>query len=309
LIAEGSAGSAALSRVLADEGFAVTHVDDGRAALDRMRQGFMDVAILDRDLPGIGGTEVCRLARRDQSTRLLPVLLLLPDGGSSEERLEGIGAGADQIVSMPIDVSELVARICRLVRQKRYTDDFELAASVMTTLSSIIEARERYSEGHCHRMANHCAVLGRRIGLSGEEIHVLRRGAFLHDIGMVAVSDAVLLKPARLNAKERALVESHTLIGETIISNLRSLQPVRGIVRHHHERRDGSGYPDGLRGDDIPQSAQIVGIVDVFEAMTSPRPYRKSVSPNDALAMLRRQTEKGYHRPDLFQEFANIIAA
>lgn len=309
LVAGNGGDSAVLSELLARDGFAVTHVNDGWAAVDHLKRGSLDVAMLDQDLPGLGGTEVCRRAKRDQDTRLLPVVLLLPDCGSPEERLEGIEAGVDQIVSTPIDVRELIAKVRALVRQKRYTDDFELAASVMTTLSIMIEARDRYSEGHCHRMANYAAALGRRIGLSGEEIHVLRRGGFLHDIGMLAIPDAVLLKPAGLDAEERALIQSHTVIGETLISNLRSLQPVRSIVRHHHERRDGSGYPDGLRGEDIPLPAQIVGLVDVFEAMTSPRPYQRTVSPQDALAVLRRQVKKGWHREDLFDEFVRIIQA
>jgi putative two-component system response regulator len=307
LVAGNGPATAVLSDLLARNGFAVTHVSDGWAALDRLRDGRPDVAMLDHDLPGLDGAEVCRRAKRDQRTRLLPILLRLPDCGSAEERLGGIEAGADQIVSSPIDLRELTAKLRVLIRQKRYTDDFEVAASVMTTLSTMIEARDRYTEGHCHRMANHAATLGRQMGLSGEEIHVLRRGGFLHDIGMLAIPDAVLLKPSGLANDERALIQSHTVIGESLISNLRSLQPVRGIVRHHHERRDGSGYPDGLRGDAIPLPAQIVGLVDVFEAMTSPRPYQRPVSPREALAVLHRQVNKGWHREDLFAEFARII--
>jgi putative two-component system response regulator len=309
LLAGGGGDAAVLSELLTRDGFVVTHVSDGWAALDCLRRSPPDVAILGQDLPGLGGTEVCRLAKPDQCRRLLPIVLVLPDCGSSEERLESIEAGVDHMVSQPFDANELIAKVHALVRQKRYTDDFELAASVMTTLSTMIDARERYSEGHCHRMANHAATLGRRIGLSGDKIHVLRRGAFLHDIGMLAIPDAVLLKPTGLDAEERALIQSHTVVGESLISNLRSLQPVRGIVRHHHERRDGSGYPDGLQGDDIPLPAQIVGLVDTFEAMTSPRPYRRTVSPTEALALLRRQTQKGWHRQDLFDEFVHIIDA
>lgn len=296
-----------LSKLFERAGFAVTHVSDGWAALDSLRRSLPDVAILAQDLPGIGGVEVCRLAKPDQFRRLLPVVVLLPDCGSAEERLESIEAGVDHLVSSPFDASELIAKARALVRQKRYTDDFEPASSVMTTLSTMIEARERYSEGYCHRIANHAAALGRRIGLRADEIHVLRRGAFLHDIGMLAIPDAVLLKPGGLDADERALIQSHTVVGESLISNLRTLQPVRGIVRHHHERRDGSGYPDGLRGDDIPLPAQIVGFVDVFVAMTSPRSYQRTVSPKEALAVLCRQTEKGWHRQDLFDEFVRVI--
>jgi putative two-component system response regulator len=309
LVAGNGPATAVLSDLLARNGFDVTHVDDGWAAVDRLQDRLLDAAVLEHDLPGLDGAEVCRRAKRDQRTRLLPIIVLLPDCGSPEERLGGIEAGADQIVSSPIDLRELTAKLRVLIRQKRYMDDFEVAASVMTTLSTMIEARDCYTEGHCHRMANHAATLGRRMGLSGEEIHVLRRGGFLHDIGMLAVPDAVLLKPSGLDADERALMQSHTVIGESLISNLRSLQPVRSIVRHHHERRDGSGYPDGLRGDAIPLPAQIVGLVDVFEAMTSPRPYQRSVSPQEALAVLRRQVNNGWHREDLYAEFARMIDA
>jgi putative two-component system response regulator len=287
----------------------VTYVSDGWAAVDRLRRCPFDAAMLDHNLPGLDGTEVCRLAKRDQGTRLIPVLLLVPDSGTLEERLNWIEAGADQIVSIPIDLRELTTKLRVLARQKRYTDDLEHAASVMTALAAMIEARDRYTEGHCHRMANHAAMLGRRIGLSGDEIHVLRRGSFLHDIGMLAIPDTVLLKPSRLDSDERELVQSHTVIGESFISNLHSLQPVRSIVRHHHERRDGSGYPDGLRGDDIPISAQIVGLVDVFEAMTSPRPYQRTASPREALAVLHGHAKQGWHSEHLVNEFARVMDA
>ena len=301
--------AAVLSESLAQDGFAVTYVNDGRAAVDRLKHVPFDVAMLDHYLPGINGTEVCRLAKRDQSTRLLPLVLLVPDRGSLEERLEWIAAGVDQIVSIPIDLRELIAKLRVLARQKRYTDDLEHTASMMTALSTMIEARDRYTEGHCHRMANHAALLGKRIGLSGDEIHILRRGSFLHDIGMIAVPDAVLLKPSRLDPGERTLIQSHTVIGESFISNLRSLQPIRSIVRHHHERRDGSGYPDGLQGDDIPLSAQIVGLVDVFEAMTSPRPYQRTASPREALAILHRHAKQGWHSEHLVNELARMLDA
>jgi putative two-component system response regulator len=309
LIAGNGLRAAVLSESLAQHGFAVTFVNDGPAAVDRLKRCPYDAAMFDCHLPGLDGSEVCRLAKRDQGTRLLPVLLLVPDGGSLEDRLNWIETGADQIVSTPIDLRELIAKLHAVARHKRYTDDLEHAASVMTALSSMIEARDRYTEGHCHRMANHAAMLGRRVGLTGDEIHVLRRGSFLHDIGMLAVPDTVLLKPSRLSPDERALVQSHTVIGESFISNLHSLQPVRHIVRHHHERRDGSGYPDGLQGDDISLSAQIVGLVDAFEAMTSPRPYQRTASPREAIVLLHQHAKQGWHSARLVNEFARMMDA
>lgn len=307
LVASDGESAAVLSDILTQDEFSVTRVQNGWATLDRLRHSPVDVAILDRKLGGVDGAEVCRQAKRDQDTRLVPVMLLLSDPGSREECLESIEAGADHLISMPIDVPVLIARLRSLTRMKRYSDDFETVSSVMTTLCAMIEARDRHSEGHCHRMANYAATLGRRIGLTGEQIHVLKRGGFLHDVGMLTIPDAVLLKPGTLDAKERALIESHPVIGESLIANLRSLQQVRLIVRHHHERRDGSGYPDGLRGEEIPLAAQIVGLVDVFEALTSPRPYQEPHSSEGALVILERQVKQGWHRRDLFDEFAFII--
>jgi len=307
LIAGPRDSTSVLADILIQGGFAASRVEDGLAALERLRHAVVDVLILDRSLHGLDALDVCRVLKRDHDTRLVPVMLLLPGFGSREERLEAIEAGADQVMSMPVDVPVLTAMLNSLTRAKRATDDCEQVASVMTTLCAMLEARDRYGEGHCHRMANYAGALGKRIGLSGEQIHSLRRGGFVHDIGMLTIPDEVLLKPGALDKQERALIESHTIIGESLIENLRSLKPVRQIVRHHHERRDGSGYPDGLRGEEIPLGAQIVGLCDVFEALTSVRPYQGTNTPEEALRILQRQVDRGWHRTDLYDEFAAII--
>ena len=307
LIAGNTLRATALAESLCGHGFAVTCVKDGWAAVDSLHRWTFDAAMLDHYLPGLDGADVCRMAKHDEGTRLLPLVMLVPDSASPEDRLSWIEAGADQLVSIPINVRELIAKLRVLARQKRYTDDLEHASSVMTALSTMIEARDRYTEGHCHRMANYAATLGRRVGLTGHEIHVLRRGSFLHDIGMLAVPETLLLKPSRLEPDERQLIQSHTVIGESFIANLHSLQPVKSIVRHHHERRDGSGYPDGLHGDGIPLSAQIVGLVDVFEALTSPRPYQRTASPREALTILHQHARQGWHSEHLVEEFARMM--
>jgi putative two-component system response regulator len=301
--------AAALSELLTGEGCAVTRIHDGWAVLDHVGHGSTDVALLDQALPGLNGLDVCRLMKRDQGTRLVPVILFLSDLGSRDERRRGFEAGVDELISAPVNVGELTVRIRALTRVKRYTDDLEPAASVMMTLAAMVEARDRYTEGHCHRMANYAGALGRRIGLGVKDLEALRRGAFLHDVGMLAVPDTVLLKPAALDPEELALIRSHPVIGESFISNLQSLQPVRSIVRQHHERYDGSGYPDGLRGDEISLSAQIVGLLDIFEALTSPRPYQKTRSHAEALELMRGQTERGWHRRDLVDALAGLIRA
>jgi len=295
-----------LCDILRSEGYGVVRVRDGWAALEHVRQFSPDVVLLNQSLTGLDGIDVCRLTKSDPATRLIPVLVV-SDPGVRDERIKGIEAGADEILSIPIDVGALTARIRSLVRVKRYTNDLELVASVMMTLASMIEARDRYSEGHCHRMANYAAALGRRMGLAGDDLEALRRGGFLHDIGMLAIPDAVLRKQTTLEPHEYELIKSHTIIGESLIANMRSLRPVRVIIRHHHERLDGSGYPDGIKGDAIALPAQIVGLVDTYEAITTPRPYQVARSGAEAIAILRDQAKRGWRRHDLVEHFAGLV--
>lgn len=149
-----------------------------------------------------------------------------------------------------------------LLRIKGYTDDLDSAASVIMSLGLTIEARDPTTDGHCQRLARYASDLGRRLGLSEAEISALERSGFLHDLGKVGIPDAVLLKPGPLTREEYELIKQYTIIGDRLCGELRSLRAVRPIVRHHHERLDGSGYPDGLRDDAVPLLAQIMGIVD-----------------------------------------------
>src|SRR5688572_17392328 len=306
LVAGDREDSMVLCDVLRGEGYAVAHVHDGWTALEHLRQFSPDLALLDQSLTGLDGVDVCRLAKSDHATRLVPVIVV-SDPGTREERIKSIEAGADELISRPIDVGALTARVRTLVRVKRYSNDLEFVASVMMTIASMIEARDRYSEGHCHRMANYATALGRRLGLAGDDLEALRRGGFLHDIGMLAIPDAVLLKRTSLEPHEYEMVKSHTIIGESLIANMRSLQPVRAIVRHHHERLDGSGYPDGITGDSIALPAQIVGLVDAYEAITTPRPYQAVRSSADAIAILRHEVKCGWRRHDLVEHFAGLV--
>jgi putative two-component system response regulator len=190
---------------------------------------------------------------------------------------------------------------------KRYTDDLDSAASIITTLAVMIEARDGYTEGHCHRMANYAVALGRKIGVATDDLQALHRGGFLHDIGMLTIPDHVLRKVGPLEPEEFELIKSHTVVGESLCGTLRSLQSVRPIVRHHHERLNGSGYPDGLHGDAIPLLAQIIAIVDVYDAVTTQRPYQRAQSAEDGIGVLRHQVALGWRRGDLVDEFATMV--
>jgi putative two-component system response regulator len=264
------------------------------------------VVLLDVRMPGeFDGFEVCRRLRSDAATRLTPIIIVTARAERSD-RLEGIEAGADDFLHKPIDRDELLARVRSLARVKQYTDDLDSAASIIMTLASMIEARDGYSEGHCSRMANSATSLGRALGLGDSDLRALYRGGFLHDIGMLAISDRVLGKDGPLDPEEYDLMKSHTVVGDRLCADLRSLQSVRPIVRSHHERLDGSGYPDGLQGDQIPLLAQIVGVVDVFEAITTTRPYQSAMSPEAAFEVLQGQVKRNWRRHDLVEQFISL---
>ncbi len=296
-----------LSRVLRAEGYGVECAVDGPSALASIAAHSPDVVLLDVNLPGISGFEVCRRVRQDVATRLTPIIIVTALD-ATDQRVEGLEAGADDYLSKPVDRRELLARVRSLARLKRYTDDLDSASSIIMTLATMIEARDGYGRGHCSRMANHATRVGRTLNLSDSDLQVLYRGGFLHDIGMLAIPDAVLRKRGPLEADEYELVRSHTVVGDVLCASLRSFQPIRPIIRSHHERVDGSGYPDRLRGDQIPVVAQIIGVVDVYEALTTDRPYQRALSIDEAIGVLRRQMDQGWLRRDFVEAFVGSLS-
>jgi putative two-component system response regulator len=226
-----------------------------------------------------------------------------------DERLRAIESGADDFLKKPFDSVELRARIASLVRLKRYTDELESAESVILGLGATIEARDPCTQGHCQRLARFAHELGKRIGLESADLGALERGGFLHDIGKIAVPDSVLLKGGRLDADESRVMREHPVVGDALCAGLRSLRSVRPIVRHHHERLDGSGYPDGLKNGAVPLLAQIVGLVDVFDALTHQRPYREPLAHGEALDMLTDEAGKGWRDRVLVDTFAEVVSS
>ena len=263
------------------------------------------VLVVDIDSAHAESLDLCRRVKQDSATRLVPIILL-SDDRQRDHRLAGIEAGAEALLSKPFDTEELLARVRACGRVSQYTSDLDSAASIVMTVTAMIEARES-SPGHCYRMANYATALGRALRLSDGDLQSLYRGAFLHDIGMLAIPDAILRKGGRLEPEEYAVIKSHPVIGDALCANLRTLHGVRPIVRHHHERLDGSGYPDGLAGDAVPLLAQIVSIVDGFEAITMGREYLAPRSPQEALAVLAHEVHVGWRRPDVVDAFAGLV--
>ena len=307
LIVGDSTEARAVHRYLARDHGAATHVGSALDAERRLHDDPPAVLIVDLDEHHGDALELCRSVKRNAATRLLPIVLL-SDDRQREQRLAGIETGAEALLTKPFDPEELLARVRTFSRVSQYTSDLDSAASIIMTVTAMIEARES-SPGHCYRMANYALALGRSLKLHDADLTSLHRGAFLHDIGMLAIPDAILRKGGRLEPEEYAVVKSHPVIGDALCANLRTLHAVRPIVRHHHERLDGSGYPDGLAGDAVPLTAQIVSIVDTFEAITMGREYVAPRSPQDALDVLRHEVHVGWRRPDLVDAFQALVAS
>jgi len=306
IVDDESAARAALDMLLHREGFEVRDASNGPSALALCATFRPDLILLDILMPGMDGFEVCRRIKATPETRLTPVVLItgLSD---TQDRIKGINAGADDFLSKPIDINELIARVRSLIRLKQYTDDLENAEAVVFTLAQSIEARDPYTRGHCQRLADMSARLGDRLGIPEEHIKALRWAGTVHDIGKVVVPDSILLKPGTLTEDEMAVMRKHSEVGERICAPLKSFRLVLPIIRHHHEKSDGSGYPDGLRGNEIPLTARILQLADVYDALTTDRPYRKADPSEAALAIMDDEGRRGWWDMRLFGAFREMI--
>jgi putative two-component system response regulator len=296
-----------LKRLLSREGYDVAVVQSGAEALDACRNVPPDLVLVDLLSRGGARVEVCRQLKQTTATRFVPVVILTTLDDRSD-RLQGIDAGCDDFLTKPIDSAELHARIRSLVRLKRYTDELESAEAVILGLGATIEARDPTTNGHCQRLAHYATRLGRVLGLDDDDLAALERGGFLHDIGKIAVPDRVLLKEGKLDPHESRVMRKHPIVGDELCAGLRSLNKVRPIVRHHHERLDGSGYPDGLRDGEIPLLAQIISTVDVFDALTTERPYRAPRPAVEAFEVLADEARKGWRDRALVDAFIATVS-
>jgi putative two-component system response regulator len=306
IVDDESGARAALEMLLHREGFEVRDASNGPSALELCATFRPDLILLDILMPGIDGFEVCRRIKATPETRLTPVVLIT-GLSATEDRIKGINAGADDFLSKPIDINELMARVRSLMRLKQYTDDLENAEAVVFTLAQSIEARDPYTRGHCERLADMSARLGDRLGIPEEHIKALRWAGIVHDIGKVVVPDSILLKPGPLTEDEMAMMRKHSVVGERICAPLKSFRLVLPIIRHHHEKSDGSGYPDGLRGEEIPLTARILQLADVYDALTTDRPYRKADPFEAALELMNQEGRRGWWDMQLFGAFCEMI--
>jgi putative two-component system response regulator len=288
LVVEDDAANRALLRhILTSEGYRVMTADDGEMAVRIVATTRPDLVLLDVGLPQLDGFEVTRRLRSDLRLTTLPILLLTGRTGEADV-VAGLNAGADDFIRKPVARAELVARIRSALRLRRALLGMEAAHTIVAALANAVEAKDGPTEQHCERLAVLAARLGRRLELPADELDAVTYGALLHDVGKIGVPDRVLSKAGVLTDEEWALVRQHPEIGERICAPLQSFAAFGPIIRHHHERWDGGGYPDGLRAEQIPLGARIVGLVDTFDAITHDRPYRPARPIEQALEELRR---------------------
>jgi putative two-component system response regulator len=295
-----------LEGALIAQGYQALSAASGEEALRLLESVVPSVVLTDVDMPGMDGIKLTRHIKAHPDLQLVPVVILTGIA-DLHARVAGLDAGADDFFAKPVDLLELRTRLAALARTKALIDELEQAERIISALALTIEARDPYTAGHCARLAYHAASVGRALAVDAEMVRALTVAGYLHDLGKIAVPDSILLKAGPLDEAERAKIREHPSRGAELVSGLRSLKLVRGIVRHHHERLDGSGYPDGLTGAAIPLGARIMAVVDVYDALVTARPYKVAFGPEEAQRILRRETDAGAWDPEIVSVFLKSL--
>jgi len=306
LVTDDMALNRALVKQTFSTGYEVIEAEGGEQAMELLKHQAIDVLLLDVLMPGMDGYETCRAIRKHPDLSLLPIILLTALG-NPEDVLKGMEAGASDYVAKPFNIVELRARVNAAIERKRLTDRLDDTESVLFSLARMVEARDKDTGNHCDRLAYMSVVFGKRLGLSTEQLEALRRGGVLHDIGKLGIPDRILLKQGKLDADEWETMKQHTIIGSALCSPLRTMRSTVDIILGHHERWDGSGYPFGLAGEDIPLLARIFQIVDIYDALSSARPYKPAFPQEKVIAMMEEEAAKGWRDPDLVEKFLEIV--
>jgi putative two-component system response regulator len=266
----------------------------------------IDLIVVDLVMPEISGPEFCQKLKTTRKTHLTPILMMTSVQGVENE-VAGIASGADEFLVKPLHPAVVRARVRSMLRNKALVDSLEEAETILFALAQTVEHRDRYTGLHCQRLASYSVALGKALGLTRPELLALFRGGYLHDIGKISIPDLVLFKNGRLNEEEWALIRMHTLRGEEICRPMKSLSPVLPIVRSHHERWDGTGYPDGLRGEHVPLLARILQTVDIYDALVTERPYKKAYTHDQAVNILEEEVRRGWRDAELVPLFAEVV--
>jgi putative two-component system response regulator len=297
-----------LARLLGGLGYEIHQAASGEEALEKIRSAPPDLALLDVQMPGKSGHDVLAEIRAEEATRLLPVVMLT-GAATRQEKLKAIDAGVTDFIAKPFSSEELTARVRSLVQLKFVTDALEDAERVIIALAKTIDARDPYTSSHSERVSFYAGRLGERIGLRGPELWAVERGGLFHDLGKIAIRDSVLLKPGKLTSDEYAEIKRHPVEGRNLIQHMKTLARAMEVVYHHHERLDGSGYPEGIAGESIPITARVTNIADIFDALTTARVYRSALTRDQALQIMAEEVRKGWWDGRLLDELRGVLEA
>jgi putative two-component system response regulator len=307
LIADDSKSDAEiLQQLLNGNGYISMIASNGIDAIETAIKEFPDLVLLDVDMPGENGYAVARQLKSFRSTRLVPIIMLtaLSELGA---KLEGLEAGVDDYITKPYRPIELLARIRSLLRVKALSDQLDDAESIIFTLARIIEAKDSYTLGHADRVSRFAVALGKLLGRTAAELETLDKGGVLHDIGKMAIPDAILLKPGSLTREEFDIMKTHPVVGCTICERLRSAKDALPLIRHHHEKLDGTGYPDGLKKNEIPLLVRIVNVVDIYDALTTRRSYKDAWSIDRTFSVMYEEVKRGWWDGDLLRTWEKFV--
>jgi putative two-component system response regulator len=282
--------------------YKVLEAQKATEALNILAEETVDLIILDLMMPEMSGPEFCRTIKGDRKTQLVPILMITAVQGIENE-IAGIASGADEFLTRPLHPDVVRTRVRAMLRNKAAIDSLEEAETILFALAQAVEKRDKYTGDHCERLARYSVSLGTALGLPRGQLQALHRGGFLHDIGKVCIPDSILFKKGPLSQEEWVVMRAHTIKGEEICRPMKTLAPVLPIIRNHHERWDGSGYPDGLKGEEIPLTARILQIADIYDALTTARPYKAALSREEALQILEEEASRGWRDRELISLF------
>lgn len=307
LIVDDDPAHRALEREILDSPkYGVSEASSGPQALEMLRTRSFDVVLLDKRMPGMDGDEVCRQIRGELGLGMLPILMVTGNGDIDNLTLS-LTAGASDFVRKPYQPGELLARLDAAASHKRLTDQFDSAESMLFALARMVEAKDGNTGDHCSRLSHSGVVLGKALGLGADERMALRRGGVLHDIGKLGIPDSILLKPGPLTEEEWVVMRQHVDIGARLVAGIKSMRLTVPIIRHHHEKWDGSGYPDGLRGEQIPLLARVFQIVDIYDALAHARPYKRALERQQVMDILASEAARGWRDPQVTDVFLDIL--